>query len=120
MSFLPSATVWPSVCAFLIVYVCLTVCVCLTVYMCLTVCMCPSDRLSELLADQSDGPRLPQVIDIRDIIRTPTIENMKDVYIVQCLMETDLYKLLKTQVTGQGRPRVEEGGGGSHSRKLLI
>lgn len=23
---------------------------------------------------------------------------MKDVYIVQCLMETDLYKLLKTQV----------------------
>ncbi|XP_043212356.1 mitogen-activated protein kinase 1-like [Amphibalanus amphitrite] len=37
------------------------------------------------------------VIDIRDIIRTPTIENMKDVYIVQCLMETDLYKLLKTQ-----------------------
>ena len=24
---------------------------------------------------------------------------MKDVYIVQCLMETDLYKLLKTQVT---------------------
>lgn len=26
---------------------------------------------------------------------------MKDVYIVQCLMETDLYKLLKTQVTYQ-------------------
>lgn len=24
---------------------------------------------------------------------------MKDVYIVQCLMETDLYKLLKTQVS---------------------
>lgn len=39
-----------------------------------------------------------QIIDIRDILRAPTIEQMKDVYIVQCLMETDLYKLLKTQV----------------------
>jgi len=27
------------------------------------------------------------------------VEQMKDVYIVQCLMETDLYKLLKTQVS---------------------
>jgi len=26
---------------------------------------------------------------------------MKDVYIVQCLMETDLYKLLKTQASNQ-------------------
>lgn len=41
-----------------------------------------------------------QIIDIRDILRAPTIEQMKDVYIVQCLMETDLYKLLKTQVRG--------------------
>lgn len=41
---------------------------------------------------------LQQIIDIRDILRAPTIEQMKDVYIVQCLMETDLYKLLKTQV----------------------
>lgn len=38
------------------------------------------------------------IIDIRDILRSDTMENMKDVYIVQCLMETDLYKLLKTQV----------------------
>lgn len=38
------------------------------------------------------------IIDIRDIIRASTQEQMKDVYIVQCLMETDLYKLLKTQV----------------------
>ena len=38
------------------------------------------------------------IIDIRDIIRAATQEQMKDVYIVQCLMETDLYKLLKTQV----------------------
>ena len=38
------------------------------------------------------------IIDIRDIIRATTIDNMRDVYIVQCLMETDLYKLLKTQV----------------------
>ncbi|KXJ82751.1 hypothetical protein RP20_CCG011525 [Aedes albopictus] len=37
------------------------------------------------------------IIDIRDILRVPSIEQMKDVYIVQCLMETDLYKLLKTQ-----------------------
>merc|ERR1712137_605775 len=37
------------------------------------------------------------IIDIRDIIRSPDIDQMKDVYIVQCLMETDLYKLLKTQ-----------------------
>ena len=38
------------------------------------------------------------IIDIRDILRAPTVDLMKDVYIVQCLMETDLYKLLKTQV----------------------
>jgi mitogen-activated protein kinase 1/3 len=37
------------------------------------------------------------IIDIRDIIRAPTLDQMKDVYIVQCLMETDLYKLLRTQ-----------------------
>uniref|UniRef100_A0AAX7TYF0 Mitogen-activated protein kinase n=1 Tax=Astatotilapia calliptera TaxID=8154 RepID=A0AAX7TYF0_ASTCA len=37
------------------------------------------------------------IIGINDIIRAPTIEQMKDVYIVQDLMETDLYKLLKTQ-----------------------
>lgn len=40
-----------------------------------------------------------QIIDIRDILRAVTIDQMKDVYIVQCLMETDLYKLLKTQVS---------------------
>eukprot|EP00092_Neocalanus_flemingeri_P017047 GFUD01018435.1.p1 GENE.GFUD01018435.1~~GFUD01018435.1.p1 ORF type:complete len:373 (+),score=86.30 GFUD01018435.1:62-1180(+) len=37
------------------------------------------------------------IIDIRDILRSPTIDTLKDVYIVQSLMETDLYKLLKTQ-----------------------
>nr|CAD7406545.1 unnamed protein product [Timema poppensis] len=37
------------------------------------------------------------IIDIRDILRATTIDQMRDVYIVQCLMETDLYKLLKTQ-----------------------
>jgi len=37
------------------------------------------------------------IIDIRDIIRAPTIDQMKDVYIVQCLMDSDLYKLLKNQ-----------------------
>ncbi|KAM4717871.1 mitogen-activated protein kinase 3 [Anableps anableps] len=37
------------------------------------------------------------IIGINDIIRAPQLENMRDVYIVQTLMETDLYKLLKTQ-----------------------
>ncbi|OQV12801.1 Mitogen-activated protein kinase 3 [Hypsibius exemplaris] len=37
------------------------------------------------------------IIDIRDVLRAPTIDLMTDVYIVQCLMETDLFKLLKTQ-----------------------
>ncbi|XP_012720765.1 mitogen-activated protein kinase 1 [Fundulus heteroclitus] len=37
------------------------------------------------------------IIGINDIIRAPVIDHMKDVYIVQDLMETDLYKLLKTQ-----------------------
>jgi len=37
------------------------------------------------------------VIDIRDILRSKCLDAMKDVYIVQCLMETDMYKLLKTQ-----------------------
>lgn len=37
------------------------------------------------------------IIDIRDILRVGSVDQMKDVYIVQCLMETDLYKLLKTQ-----------------------
>lgn len=32
-----------------------------------------------------------------DIIKCPTLEEFKDVYIVQELMETDLFKLLKTQ-----------------------
>uniref|UniRef100_A0A5S6QIH1 Mitogen-activated protein kinase n=1 Tax=Trichuris muris TaxID=70415 RepID=A0A5S6QIH1_TRIMR len=37
------------------------------------------------------------IINIQDIIRASTVDQMKDIYIVQCLMETDLYKLLKTQ-----------------------
>jgi mitogen-activated protein kinase 1/3 len=37
------------------------------------------------------------VIDILDIIRQPSLEELRDVYIVQGLMETDLFKLLKTQ-----------------------
>uniref|UniRef100_A0AC35TN64 Mitogen-activated protein kinase n=1 Tax=Rhabditophanes sp. KR3021 TaxID=114890 RepID=A0AC35TN64_9BILA len=37
------------------------------------------------------------VINIQEIIRAPTIDMMKDIYIVQSLMETDLYKLLRTQ-----------------------
>lgn len=41
--------------------------------------------------------RHENIIDIKDVLRAPSIEQMRDVYIVQCLMETDLYKLLKTQ-----------------------
>merc|ERR1719158_2139842 len=37
------------------------------------------------------------IIDIRDILRPVHIDQLRDVYIVQSLMETDLYKLLKTQ-----------------------
>ncbi|KAK6057302.1 kinase domain protein [Cooperia oncophora] len=37
------------------------------------------------------------IINIQEIIRSVSVEQMKDIYIVQCLMETDLYKLLKTQ-----------------------
>nr|AWK29925.1 extracellular regulated protein kinase [Pinctada fucata]AWT58112.1 extracellular regulated protein kinase [Pinctada fucata] len=37
------------------------------------------------------------IINIQDILGAPTVEELKDVYIVQCLMETDMYKLLKTQ-----------------------
>lgn len=37
------------------------------------------------------------IIDIRDILRADSIDALRDVLIVQCLMETDLYKLLKTQ-----------------------
>jgi len=41
-----------------------------------------------------------QIINILDILRPSTYEEMKDVYIVQTLMETDLHKLLKTQRLG--------------------
>lgn len=37
------------------------------------------------------------VTGIRDILRAPTLEAMRDVYTVQDLMETDLCKLLKSQ-----------------------
>lgn len=37
------------------------------------------------------------IISIKNIIRSPSLDEMKDIYIVQDLMETDLYKLLKTQ-----------------------
>ncbi|CAF0781716.1 unnamed protein product [Didymodactylos carnosus] len=37
------------------------------------------------------------VINIQDILRSNVFENMKDVYIVQTLMECDMYKLIKHQ-----------------------
>lgn len=46
-----------------------------------------------------------QIIDILDILRPPSYEDMKDVYIVQTLMETDLHKLLKTQRLGNDHIR---------------
>ncbi|XP_025049741.1 glycogen synthase kinase-3 alpha-like, partial [Alligator sinensis] len=41
--------------------------------------------------------RHENIIGINDILRAPSLDQMRDVYIVQDLMETDLYKLLKTQ-----------------------
>ncbi|XP_034566957.1 mitogen-activated protein kinase 3 [Notolabrus celidotus] len=41
--------------------------------------------------------RHENIIGINDILRARHIDNMRDVYIVQTLMETDLYKLLKSQ-----------------------
>ncbi|VDP03458.1 unnamed protein product [Schistosoma mattheei] len=37
------------------------------------------------------------VVKIHDIITSNTFEEMKDIYIVECFMETDLCRLLKTQ-----------------------
>jgi hypothetical protein len=37
------------------------------------------------------------IINIQEVLRASTIDQMKDVYIVQCLMECDLYKLLRHQ-----------------------
>lgn len=37
------------------------------------------------------------IIDIRDIICAPTVDLMRDVYIVQCLMETDLHHVIRAQ-----------------------
>ncbi|XP_070068727.1 mitogen-activated protein kinase ERK-A isoform X4 [Drosophila takahashii] len=48
------------------------------------------------------------IIDIRDILRVDSIDQMRDVYIVQCLMETDLYKLLKTQICDFGLARIAD------------
>ena len=42
-------------------------------------------------------PSRCQIINIKKIIKCDSLEEFKDVYIVQELMETDLYKLLKTQ-----------------------
>ncbi|XP_028967706.1 mitogen-activated protein kinase ERK-A-like [Galendromus occidentalis] len=37
------------------------------------------------------------IIDIRDLLGAPTVDLMRDIYIVQCLMHTDMCKLLKHQ-----------------------
>jgi mitogen-activated protein kinase 1/3 len=41
--------------------------------------------------------RHENIINIQEVLRAPTIDQMKDIYIVQCLMECDLYKLLRHQ-----------------------
>ena len=46
-----------------------------------------------------------QIIDILDILRPTSFDDMKDVYIVQTLMETDLHKLLKNQRLGNDHIR---------------
>ena len=50
------------------------------------------------------------IIDIRDILRADTLDSLRDVLIVQCLMETDLYKLLKTQVMKRSSSLSSVGG----------
>ncbi|XP_065176092.1 mitogen-activated protein kinase 1-like [Sycon ciliatum] len=37
------------------------------------------------------------IINIQDLLRTKEMADMKDIYIVQTLMETDMYKLLRSQ-----------------------
>lgn len=37
------------------------------------------------------------IIDIKDIICAPSVDLMRDVYIVQCLMETDLHHVIRAQ-----------------------
>lgn len=41
--------------------------------------------------------RHENIINIQEVIRATNIDQMKDIYIVQCLMECDLYKLLRHQ-----------------------
>lgn len=41
--------------------------------------------------------RHENIINIQEVIRATTIDQMRDIYIVQCLMECDLYKLLRHQ-----------------------
>lgn len=42
------------------------------------------------------------IIDIKDIISAPSVDLMRDVYIVQCLMETDLHHVIRAhQLSGQ-------------------
>jgi mitogen-activated protein kinase 1/3 len=41
--------------------------------------------------------RHENIINIQEVLRAQTIDQMKDIYIVQCLMECDLYKLLRHQ-----------------------
>jgi mitogen-activated protein kinase 1/3 len=41
--------------------------------------------------------RHENIINIQEVMRAVTIDQMKDIYIVQCLMECDLYKLLRHQ-----------------------
>ena len=35
------------------------------------------------------------IIDLQEVIRAPTIDQMKDIYLVQCLMEYDLHQILR-------------------------
>jgi mitogen-activated protein kinase 1/3 len=41
--------------------------------------------------------RHENIINIQEVLRAQTIDQMRDIYIVQCLMECDLYKLLRHQ-----------------------
>lgn len=40
---------------------------------------------------------LAQIISIWDIIKPPTLEAFKEVYLIQELMETDMHRVIRTQ-----------------------
>ncbi len=45
----------------------------------------------------NSGPLLRQIISFVDIIKPTSLQNFKEVYLIQELMETDLHRVIRTQ-----------------------